>query len=106
MRQEFQKYHTIWGKNQNVLKWEQYYSCKENWNKGLQIQGILSNKHIPRPRPTLKHFPNIPTHPSPQTTLYHHHTNTPQHTHTHPRQVYKQVTFPLHATRINKYINR
>ena len=85
-----------------------YYTCKEKWNKGLlQIQGIWSNKHIPRPHPTLKHSLSIPTHPSPKQPPTTTTQTPPTHSHTHPDKTgNKQVTFPLHATRINKYINR
>ena len=72
--------------------------------KGLQIQGILSNKHNPRPHPTLKHSPATPPNPSPKQP---HIITTQTHTHTHRDKTdNKQVTFPTHATRINKYINR
>ena len=84
-----------------------FNSCKENWNKRCQNQGILSHKHKPKPLSSQKHSPCIPTHPPfPRTSSYHHHTQTPPtKTPTHTDKTdNKQETFPLHASRITIWI--
>ena len=84
-----------------------FNSCKEDWNKRCQNQGILSHKHKPKPLSSPKHSPCILSHPPfPRTTSYHHHTQTlPTKTPTHTDKTdNKQETFPLHASRITKWI--
>ena len=67
-----------------------FNSCKENWNKICQNQGILSHKHKPKPLSSQKHSPCIPTHPpfpqQPPTTTAHKHPHKNCNIHRQDRQ--------------------